>query len=75
VLDRGANVNAQDNDGSTPLHLMASWILDKSAETEIVRLLLNHGARVDVMNNWGRTPLQVEKVRDIIAKILAERDA
>jgi cytohesin len=56
-LDKGANVNAKREGGSTPLHLAAD-----EGQTEIVELLIAAGADVNVktdwgMTHWGRTPL------------------
>ena len=51
-LRRGADVNAQNDDGVTPLHLAA--LLNKP---EIARLLLEHGANPNLANNEGETPL------------------
>ena len=54
LLKRGANVNEKDKNYSTPLHL-ASY----HTRLEIVRVLLNHGAITDVVNNQGKTPSQI----------------
>jgi ankyrin repeat protein len=46
---------AKDADGSTPLHC-ATW----KGQKEVVEVLLQHGADVNVHNNndhWGTTPL------------------
>ncbi|KAH9047930.1 ankyrin repeat-containing domain protein [Lactarius deliciosus] len=51
LIERGANVNAQDKDHDTPLHLIYS-----SSQVELVRILLNYGANVDMKNKLGHTP-------------------
>jgi ankyrin repeat protein len=52
-LERGANVNAADANGVTPLH-------DAVVRGPVVlRLLLDHGAALDVKDTRGRTPLDV----------------
>ena len=51
-LRRGADVNAQNDDGVTPLHFAA--LLNKP---DIARLLLEHGANPNLANNEGETPL------------------
>jgi len=48
-MPRGADVNAKDEDGWTPLHFAAT--------KEIVELLINEGADVNAKNKWGGTPL------------------
>ena len=53
LLENGANVNAQNQDGRTPLHV-ASF----DGVLEVVRLLLEHGADVEVKDKYGETALQ-----------------
>ena len=48
----GADVNARDQYGNTPLHYAAGNGRDK-----IARLLIQNGADVDARNNEGNTPL------------------
>jgi ankyrin repeat protein len=52
LLKHKADVNAQDNNHSTPLHL-ASF----SGSIKAVRLLLKHRANIQLQNNNGETPL------------------
>lgn len=52
LLELGAAIQAKDTNGDTPLHAAA-----KFANVEAVRALLDHGARVDDVNNAGLTPL------------------
>jgi len=52
LLDLGADVNARDSRGDTPLHKAAGVGNERS-----VRLLLDHGAAVDAVNNRQLTPL------------------
>ncbi len=52
AINAGANVNAKDNDGVTPL--MRAAIENSSV---VVKMLLNAGANVNAENKWGQTPL------------------
>ena len=45
LLERGADVTAQDKDGQTPLDLASSD--QRLADSEIVQVLLHHGAKSD----------------------------
>ena len=54
LLERGANVNEKDKDDATPLHLASYY-----KRPEIVRVLLDHGADIDFVNDQGKTALQI----------------
>jgi ankyrin repeat protein len=81
LLDHGANPNARDNDGSTPLHHSSWWQKQACGATigtlEGTRLLLEHGAIIDAEDNEGRTPLQLalEHGRHDIVTCLSEHGA
>ena len=51
LLDAGADVNAQQEQGYTPL-LLAAW---STTDPERIRLLLEHGADVTAVNQSGST--------------------
>jgi ankyrin repeat protein len=53
-----ADLNAQDDNGLTPLHL-AVRAADNLKSTRSVRHLLIKGARKDVKDNFGRLPIDV----------------
>ncbi|EOD06510.1 hypothetical protein EMIHUDRAFT_218961 [Emiliania huxleyi CCMP1516] len=58
----GADVDAANHDGATPLHLCASGFTlfgSQAGKADVARLLLGHGARRDVRNRDGRTALDV----------------
>src|SRR5437660_4450193 len=52
MIAAGADVNAAQGDGTTPLH----WAVYK-IDADIVRALLERGAKPDVINNYGSSPL------------------
>lgn len=53
LLEQGADLNAKDTEhGETPLIVAV-----KSGSVDIVRLLLEAGAKVDARDDWGRTEL------------------
>src|SRR5215470_15520759 len=52
MIAAGADVNAAQGDGTTPLH----WAVYK-IDTDLVRALLERKAKPDVINNYGSTPL------------------
>jgi ankyrin repeat protein len=58
LLEHGADIDALDNDHTTPLHLASYEGCAKGA-----RLLLEHGANIHLEDKTGRTPLQVAEDR------------
>jgi ankyrin repeat protein len=52
-LEHGADVNARDASGSTALHLAVA------TSDDLVKLLVERGARLDLKDQLGRTPLDV----------------
>ncbi len=57
LLERGANINAQDATGMTPLHVAAML-----GRAEQARRLLNHGALREGKDSFGDTPLHTAAV-------------
>jgi len=76
LLDRGAQVDAEDTYKQTSLH-NAAW----NGYTEIVMLLLDRGAQVDAEDAWDRTALNYSVLREELdddhstAKLLILRGA
>ena len=57
LLSKGANVNIKNHEfGMTPLHLAV--IIPFDCKTEIINLLLEHGADIDAVTNKGDTAIQ-----------------
>jgi ankyrin repeat protein len=54
LIDHGADVNAVDGSGMTPMHGAAQKGLD-----EVVQYLADHGAKLDVKDKRDRTPLDI----------------
>ena len=53
LINAGADLNARDEDGRTPLH----WAVKFSQTPEIVTALINAGADLNARDEDGRTPL------------------
>ncbi|KAI9432788.1 hypothetical protein H4582DRAFT_2102105 [Lactarius indigo] len=62
LLERNVEVNPQDNEGSTPLHRASQgWTRE---QLDVVQLLLDHGADVQLRNCRGKTPSEVSSGPD-----------
>ena len=72
LLDHNADVNAQDEDGYTPLHWCAS-----TGNENLCRLLLEHNADVNIQDNLGYTPLHwiTRNGDENICRLLLEHNA
>ncbi len=69
-LDKGADVNAKDEQGYTPLH-NAAW----EGHKEIVELLIAKGADVNAKDEYGYTPLHDavdEGHKEVVGLLIAE---
>lgn len=54
LLESGANPNAQDGDGNTPLH---NAVKDRGGNRTVIHALLEYGADQLITNHAGDTPL------------------
>lgn len=57
LLEKGANINAQNSQGSTPLH----WV-SGAGSVPMVKFLLDAGANINIVDNSGRTA--VDRARE-----------
>ncbi|KAL4961580.1 kinase-like domain-containing protein [Aspergillus stella-maris] len=73
LVARGIDINAQDGNGNTVLHL----VIARLESVEPLGRLLGVGARMDLLGRGGMTPLQyaIELDREDKAAILLERGA
>lgn len=62
LLEHGANVDSQDNDGKTPLHAAAYSFTNDN----IIRMLLDHGAHIDVQDASGNIPYDSKLIQTIV---------
>lgn len=72
LLERGADVNARDIDGTTPLEEAA-----RIGDAETIRALVVRGANVATKNNDGETPLDIaaRELRGLAVRALIEMGA
>ena len=65
LIEMGADVNAQDSFGRTPLFYAAECVEGKTAQTYITQILLDAGADINIEDKLGTTPIsQAVKARN-----------
>jgi ankyrin repeat protein/predicted Ser/Thr protein kinase len=57
LLDHGADANMADAGGNTPLMAVAEGSYYPKSQTEMISLLLRHGAKMELTNGRGQTAL------------------
>lgn len=71
LVESGANINAQDQDGKTALILAFDRRID---DVLAVQLLLDHGVDVGLKDNFGRTAMDyLEKASESVKEYMASR--
>lgn len=66
LVEHGADVDAFNNTGTTPLHVAA-----ERGEEELVQLLVRRGAELDVVDRQGKTPLALAERSPATARAAA----
>ena len=59
LMDHGANVNAEDSKGATPLHYTCRSTDNDEKRKAVLEALLRHGAEINHQNHVGQTCLHV----------------
>ncbi|GFO68779.1 hypothetical protein GMLC_23580 [Geomonas limicola] len=67
LIENGAFVNCQNEQGDTPLHIAV-----QKKNSHYIRLLITNGADVELPNSEGKTPLDI--ARTLKPKLLKEMD-
>lgn len=72
-LDKGGNVNLQDEPGMTPLHhaVNSNW---NGANFDTIKLLIDRGANVNAIDDTHHTPLHMANNKEI-AELLIDKGA
>lgn len=64
VIERGVDINAQNDAGCTPLHMLFHAKTDPEGVIEGVGLMLYHGADASICDNNGNIPFELAVIYD-----------
>jgi ankyrin repeat protein len=67
IVERGADVNGINSLGNSALHAAAAQEFPG-----LVKYLVEQGARVNLKNYKGQTPLEQTKIRDQVGRVVGE---
>lgn len=73
LIDQGANVNARDHYGTTPLFLASSYRWE--TESEVLKALVQNGAELSIQDDAGNTPVHEAVSNPHALKILLQAGA
>lgn len=60
LINKGLSLNEVSNDGNTALHIAAFY-----GHYDVVKLLLNYGAKINIKNNSGKLPKDLAMTKEI----------
>ena len=60
LINKGLLLNEVSNDGNTALHIAAFY-----GHYDVVKLLLNYGAKINIKNNSGKLPKDLAMTKEI----------